>query len=560
MTSGLTTDAGLSVGSALTPRVGLSPGGGLSFSGFKSGVSPIVFQNFLTTPTLPAWLDVSGITGNRMVYDSTGTLTYAPNNLLTYGNDLTNAVWVNYYTGPTSRVANSTDVLDPIGTNTATKLVIGAVSGTANGVRNSSLGSVASGTKIAMGIYLRGAAGGEVIAIRQDDSSGWTTATLTTSWQLVSFVGTTAGGQFEITNYGTSFTGPGITIYAYKASYSQVTYESSVRSADQVITTSAAYFGPRFDYPNATAAGLLIEESRTNIALYANDLTNAAWAKTNATAALNQTGPDGVTNSASTITATAGNATVLQSVTLASSQRQMSAFVKRITGTGTVNMTTDGGSTWTAITVTGSWTRVTIPAQTVTNPNFGFQIVTNGDAIAVGYVSNEGGAFATSPIPTTSASVTRPADIIKLAGTALTTLQGSAGTLVEEVTVSGPIASNVTWMSDGTNFPLYTYSGDSNVYSWNGSTALASGQSTVYGTTPIRGAVGWDGGPNRSISVKGSAVVSAATTFGTIGGTVYLGSSNSSAFINGYVRGMSLYNSKLANATLQTKSTVGGAY
>src|SRR5579871_6199535 len=59
-------------------------------------------------------------------------------------------------------------------------------------------------------------------------------------------------------------------------------------------------------------------EARTNDALWSNDLTQSAWTKTNVTAALNATGPDNVANSASTITASAGNGTILQAITLLS--------------------------------------------------------------------------------------------------------------------------------------------------------------------------------------------------------------------------------------------------
>ena len=171
--------------------------------------------------------------------------------------------------------------------------------------------------------------------------------------------------------------------------------------------------------PVITDKGLAVWMARTNVALYCRDLTNAAWTKTNCTAALNQVGIDGAANSASSLTATAGNATCLQAITLASSARFQSAFVRRLTGSGTVEMTMDNGSTWTAITVTSSWTRVSIPTQTLANPIVGFRIATSGDAIAVDFVQNENGTFATSPILTTSGSAARAADVVTLR-TALT--------------------------------------------------------------------------------------------------------------------------------------------
>lgn len=181
---------------------------------------------------------------------------------------------------------------------------------------------------------------------------------------------------------------------------------------------SAAANIPRTEWVDWDADGvreqptLLLEAARTNVALWNRDLTNAAWTKTNVTAAKDQTGIDGVASSASKIMATAGNGTCLQAVTLASSARYQSVYVKRVTGSGTINMTMDNGATWTAITVTSTaaWTRVYIPTQTLANPTVGFRIVTNGDAIAVDFVQNEDGTAPTSPIATTTVAVTRNVD------------------------------------------------------------------------------------------------------------------------------------------------------
>lgn len=155
---------------------------------------------------------------------------------------------------------------------------------------------------------------------------------------------------------------------------------------------------------------LSLEEARTNVALWNRDLTNAVWTATTCTVAKTQTGVDGSANAASLLTATAGNATVLQAITLGSSVRYQSAYVKRITGSGTIEMTLDNGSTWTAITLTALWSRVTVPTQTLANPTVGFRIVTNADAIAVDFVQNENGKSATSAIATTTVAVTRNVD------------------------------------------------------------------------------------------------------------------------------------------------------
>lgn len=158
---------------------------------------------------------------------------------------------------------------------------------------------------------------------------------------------------------------------------------------------------------------LLLEAARTNVVLHNRDMTNAAWVKTTMTAAKDQTGPDGVANSASSLLATAANATCLQAITLASSARFQAARVKRLVGSGIVNMTMDGGTSWIVITPTTDWTRVTIPTQTLVDPNVGFRLVTLDDKIAVDFVQNENGTFQSSVIATTAA-VTRSADSFSL--------------------------------------------------------------------------------------------------------------------------------------------------
>ena len=198
----------------------------------------------------------------------------------------------------------------------------------------------------------------------------------------------------------------------------------------------------------------LMDVQRTYAGLYSNDFTNAAWVKSNMTAALNQTGADGRSNSASLLTATAGNATALQTLTSSSQQRITQAYVKRVAGSGTIEMTQDNGTTWTPITVTGAWSLVYIPEVTSTNPVFGFRIVTSGDAIAVQYVNHvlgEGGV--TSPMTTTSATVTRNADSLTYPMPAGLDAKGSA--YAEVISMSGVSGIYLIGGAGAFNFASY---------------------------------------------------------------------------------------------------------
>lgn len=143
--------------------------------------------------------------------------------------------------------------------------------------------------------------------------------------------------------------------------------------------------------------GLAVEAASTNLVVDKRDLTQSSWVKTDMTATQNARGITGVGSSCTRLTATDANATVLQSITSASATRYTSAFVKRVTGTGTIEMTQDGGSTWIEIIVLDSdWKRFVIPSAAVANPQVGFRIATSGDEIAVDWVECESGGW-TSP-------------------------------------------------------------------------------------------------------------------------------------------------------------------
>ena len=244
--------------------------------------------------------------------------------------------------------------------------------------------------------------------------------------------------------------------------------------------------------------GVLIEPAATNVVLWCRDLTNAAWTKTNCTAAKDQTGPDGVANSASKITASAGNATCLQAIILASSAREQSCYIKRVTGIGVINMTTDNGATWTEVTVTASWTRVDIASQTLANPTVGFRIVTSGDAVAIDFVQNETGSTVTSPIETTTGSVTRSADAVSIAAS-LFPLNATQGTLFVEA--------------------IYPYLGGSG--SAGGARLIGSGEyidlRAIQGGTPYSNSIGYDNSSNQwntSISpISSNSVIRSAVAW-----------------------------------------------
>lgn len=157
-----------------------------------------------------------------------------------------------------------------------------------------------------------------------------------------------------------------------------------------------AYYGA-----DGTFLGLLSEQARTASGLGIRDLTNVAWVAGGApVVAKDGTGIDGIANSCSTITAGAANDTVTQTIVVAAANKVFQPFIKRLIGTGTVEITIDGGATWTDVTSqlnTSFHVRCEVSAN-IANPQYGFRLGTVGDKISVDMCELQNGLFATTPI------------------------------------------------------------------------------------------------------------------------------------------------------------------
>lgn len=269
--------------------------------------------------------------------------------------------------------------------------------------------------------------------------------------------------------------------------------------------------------------GFAILEGRTNVVTYRRDMTNAAWVKTSITAAKDQVGIDGTANGASSLTATGANGTCLQAITLSSSARYQSAFVKRLSGSGTINMTMDNGSTWTAISPTSSWQALEIPTQTLANPTVGFRIVTSGDSIAVDFVQNENGTFRTSPIhdpANLGTASARGARVPTVIGQAANVFLGAKSIYAQTNAIAGGSSSRVVeWSGGAQNLSINptTTVRTSNAAN-NADATLGSGAST----SRVKAAFGFDA---TSLTSRGNAgtIATSANAMGTLTGTAYLG-------------------------------------
>jgi len=426
-----------------------------------------------------------------------------------------------------------------------------------NGTYQTIAGASASISLVSPGVY---------------DCSVWITATITATFVVspkINFV----SGLGAVLN--ASFAGDGIKSFGItRIQMNDVTnYDASyIPEYVSVGVVASPFFGAGIDgakyfetdwqgAPIAAAnlLGFRREAAATNNLLHSRDLSNAAWStKTNVTAAKTATGLDGIANTATTLTAIAADAIILQSITLASADRCASAYVKRRTGTGTISFTQDGGSTWIDITSlinNSTWSRVQITA-TLANPSVGFKISTSGDAIDVDVVQTEAGAVATSPIVTTTATVTRNAE--SLSYQAAGNIDAALGTLfceysVYEETMAAPravIGLSTTAATANALLLHATGVATSSLSSGDGTTIFAKTGLGSAVNTKRKAAVSW--GTGRSLTAKGLAPQAGAFS-GTLPSTAIApGAYTNGTFpLNGYIGPVAIYNYQMTDAQLQ---------
>jgi hypothetical protein len=214
---------------------------------------------------------------------------------------------------------------------------------------------------------------------------------------------------------------------------------------------------PRLDYSNGTCPSLLVEPQRTNLLTYSSSFDNADWNKSNMSVTANSTAsPSGVQDADTLTKSTAGvDGIINRYVTASASNYTGSVYIKKDsnqtrfpeiflrssndsgenevyvqlnTATGATAVRYQNGTAVVnpPILVNGYWrVTITIPA-TSNNCRVGirpaagttlgvYDINATGSVVAWGF-QLEAGSYPTSYIPTTSASVTRNADVISKTG------------------------------------------------------------------------------------------------------------------------------------------------
>jgi len=609
--------SGLALGIGLYRNVsGLWGGASGLINGF-GGADPYagasLYLNFLD-PVLDSRITFSRGT-NATLIDSTGKLTYAPNNLLLRSQEFDNAAW-----GKTDATVTANTAIAPDGTLTADTLTTTVA---VNPNAQQSLVGPQTGLTFMFSVWVRAGNSSEasvqlfvnsglpsgLVPITGGIASGPGTANLggaasgtmrvtglsTTEWTRIYAVGTSASTSGNFTAYIKNRTvSPqvGDTILFWGAQLEQVTYQTT--PSTYVATTASAYYGPRFDYDPVTLAprGLLIEEARTNLLTYSDDWSNAAWIKQQVTISTNVTlSPDGTANADKiaednttafhrayqTINKAASAITYVYTVYIKAAERTTASVfiqdsgvfaqtdINLVTGAlsnivGTVSAT-NAGNGWWRVSVSGTSGAFATALCMVASNNGGSFLGTTGSGIYVWGAQAEAASFATSYIPTVASTVTRNADVATMTGTNFSSWYNqSEGTFIADVgrfssvnstgtagflsATDNPLANDwILMFGDGIGTPSIYVTGGVTQANLVGAPITSGGKvSFAYAANDFAASV--NGG---TVLTDTSGTLTTDITVLRIG--AFASNPN---YLNGHVRTIAYFNTRLPNAQLQT--------
>ena len=365
--------------------------------------------------------------------------------------------------------------------------------------------------------------------------------------------------------------------------------EQSSTVGEYVPTTSTINSAPRFDHNPTTgeSLGLLGEEARTNLLVRSEEFDNASWTQNGATVTPNasQSPAEGTTADLVAVSSSGGSKSILcniASLTVASNYT-LSFYAKAgasstvaagllsttflglynftLTGAGSVSAAVAGVSA--AITLVGNgWYRCQL---TVTTTSVGATLLiypnstsnSIGDSIYLWGAQLEAGTFPTSYIPTTTATVTRAADVASITGSNFSSwYRQDEGTMFARA--SSPVASSIFAVDDGsagnriissflnttTSPRLRVVTGGSDQANFSPGSITAGAvfsQASVYKTNDFATAL--DGG---TAAVDTSGIVPTGMTTARIGANVA-----GITIINGHIRRLTYWPTRLGNEVLQ---------
>jgi len=566
---------------------------------YRTEASASLDLNFARNKSL-----IDSISGNNLVtftrassgtyVGDDGLIKTATTNLLLRSEEFDNASWFAINTTTAADTA-----LSPFGNMTADTINFNSIS--AN--RYQSVTTKAS-TTYTFSIWMRSVSGTFELKLARTNGLTWASATvsspitLTTNWQRYSLTFTTDAtdttsdviiGDEALTSYNLPATG---SIYAWGA---QV--EESPTMGEYIPTTTTINSAPRFDHNPVTkeSLGLLVEEQRTNLLNYSEDVS--LWSSPfNATLTVNSiSAPDGALTADQLLETTATNlhtcdGTAFTFVT--STVYTYSVFVKPIgdrnfeiafpvtvftarfarftlSGAGSVQGT-DSGVTGSIQAYANGWYRCVATSTCASGAGSRVGNFINNASNARSYLGDtskgiyiwgaqlEAGAFPTSYIPTTSATVTRSADVASITGTNFSSWYNqSEGTFVSESSsfdTSG--FPRIFAASDGTtNNQIRNSVNPGTLFSTfivvTGGVSQAGIVIAYLVNTSYKRATAYKANDFVFVQNSGFPFTDTSGTVPTVD-RLNIGSNESSlAQINGYIRRIAYFPTRLSNTTLQ---------
>ena len=221
---------------------------------------------------------------------------------------------------------------------------------------------------------------------------------------------------------------------------------------------------PRLDYSLGGCPNILLEPQRTNLTPQSQDFTNGLWIKNGVTVSTtSELSPDGIstyflceTNGLSSsnrlerIISVSPNTTYTLSIYVKSNSLNPTLNSGRINLVGVVQ----GVDFHTNFTATSSVQRITLTVTTsASETGLRVRIIrenTTALSVLAWGAQLEAGSYATSYIPTTSASVTRNLDVLSKTGISSLIGQTEGTMFIEMASLTNSVVSNYFSISDGT--------------------------------------------------------------------------------------------------------------
>jgi hypothetical protein len=350
-----------------------------------------------------------------------------PWNLVTYSNDITNAIWVKVAgNGGTAPIVTANYATSPSGLNDATRIQLARTTTTDSFSVIRQAVTILPNTNYRQSVWLKSLSGTPTIFIADNGNFGTQfLVTLTTDWVRYELP---FSNPFDFCNFDFALF-QGVAGSSLSADFLVYGAQLNIGStAKPYFPTTDRLNVPRLTYQNGGGGcpSLLLEKQSTNLLTYSQDFSQASWnklgqgvASTPVLTANYAISPDGTQNATRFVcnlnggTSSSDRSWMVQSFT-APATSTISIWIKlNSAGTKTLVFSDSGGGTKT---ISGTdWQRID---GTFVGAGGEFRIGLIGgtgssdtlDCYIWG-AQAEGGSYATSYIPTTSASATRVADL-----------------------------------------------------------------------------------------------------------------------------------------------------